>query len=453
MKDHTGQILYIGKALDLAKRVSSYFLDRLDRGPKIQALVQSINHIDYIPADSEREALIIEQGLIRELQPNFNTMWRDDKSFPFIKLTWAEDFPRLYLTRRTPKDGSKYFGPYPNVYSIRHLLRSLWRSKFFPLRLCRYEFSEAKPLPLVKAKQCLYYHTRECPAPCVGRISKTDYRQLAKEAELFFRGRYRPLLSEWEKDMKAASANQDYERAAKLRDNLAGLQHLEERVTVRQINVSDALNRVDHSRAITELQKTLGLKKPPLRVECFDISHFQGLETVASLVVFERGLPKKSDYRKFKIKTVQGIDDFASMGEVVGRRYRRLLNEGRPLPDLILIDGGKGQLGAAQQALYAAFASQGSSVKPSKNPDGLSAVPESTDRAPVPALTAGTRGKIPMASLAKREEELFVPDRSESIRLSKDSPALHLVQHIRDEAHRFAITFHRQRRAKRFLPH
>jgi excinuclease ABC subunit C len=433
MRDQSGHILYVGKARDLAKRVASYFLDRADHSAKIHALVSSIHHVDYIPAASEREALIVEQGLIRRLQPHFNTMWKDDKSYPYVKLTWQEDYPRLFLTRRVSRDGGKYFGPYPNAGQVRRLLRYFWKSKFFALRPCRYDFSEASPLPLVKAKQCLYYHTKECPAPCVGRISKDDYRQLAQEAELFFQGSYKALIETWQREMQEASQTQQYERAAQLRDNLSALRHMEERVTVRKIELSDVLHRVDRSRAISELQKALDLKKPPLRIECFDISHIQGLETVASLVVFERGVPKKSDYRKFKIRSVQGIDDFASMAEVVGRRYRRLLAEDRPLPDLILIDGGKGQLSAAQEALYRAFAGQ---------PPASTGERRATKRLP----------DIPMASLAKREEELFVPGRAEPIRLTAESPARQLVEHVRNEAHRFAITFHRQRRSKRFLP-
>jgi excinuclease ABC subunit C len=418
MRDRTGHILYIGKARDLAKRVASYFAKRSDETAKVAALVASIHHIDYLPAESEREALIIEQNLIRRLQPYFNTMWKDDKTYPHVKLTWKEDFPRIFLTRKIVRDGSKYFGPYSNVTPIKRLLRYLWKQHMFPLRPCRYEFSDKNPLPLEKAKQCLYYHTKECPAPCVGRISKTDYRQIAKEAGLFFRGNFGPLEIAWQKEMKEASTAQNYERAAQLRDNLEALGHMNERVTVHQIDLSDVTDRVDRSRAITALQKALNLKIPPIRIECFDISHFQGTETVASMVAFERGEPKKEDYRKFKIRTVRGIDDFASMGEVVGRRYRRLRDENRKLPDLVLIDGGKGQLQAAQKAIRQVL-----------------------DSARIPA----------MASLAKREEELFLPDHEHSVRLPLDSPAMHLVQHVRDEAHRFAITFHRQRRAKRFL--
>ncbi|MFA5974806.1 MAG: excinuclease ABC subunit UvrC [Elusimicrobiota bacterium] len=419
MRDQTGRILYVGKALDLAKRVSSYFTRNADHPPKISALVASIHHIDYIPTASEREALVMEQGLIRRLQPHFNTMWRDDKSYPYVKLTSKEDFPRLFLTRQRTRDGSNYFGPYPNTGSIRHLLRYLWTHKFFPLRPCRYDFSEAHPLPIEKARGCLYYHTRECPAPCVGRISKDDYRRIAQEAAFFFQGKYKRLIGTWEEEMREASQTQNYERAAQLRDNLSALRHMDERVTVRQIHLDDVVARVDRSRAVTELQQALQLKRPPLRLECFDISHSQGVETVASLVVFERGVPIKSEYRKFKIKTVRGIDDFAGMGEVVGRRYRRLRAEQRPLPDFILIDGGKGQLSAARNAIRSALR-----------------------KGPLPA----------MAALAKREEEVFLPDQDIPVSLPKDSAALLLLQRVRDEAHRFAVTFHRLRRAKRFLP-
>lgn len=418
MRDRTGQILYVGKARDLAKRVASYFMERVEHSAKIAALVTSIHHVDYVPAKSERDALIIERHLIHRLQPYFNSMWKDDKTYPHVKLTWREDFPRIFMTRQIVRDGSKYFGPYPNVTALRRLLRYLWKQHMFPLRPCHYEFSESHPLPIEKAKQCLYYHTKECPAPCVGRINRQDYREIAQGAEHFFKGDFRPLIETWKQELREASKAQDYEQAAILRDNVTALEHMDERITVREIKLEQLGERIDRSRGVSELQKALALKRPPLRMECFDISHFQGTSTVASMVVFERGEPKKDDYRKFKIKTVNGIDDFASMGEVVGRRYRRLRDEGRTLPDLILIDGGKGQLSAAQLAIRKVLES--------------SRVP-------------------PMASLAKREEELFLPESSTPIRLPQDSAAMHLVQRIRDEAHRFAIRFHRERRAKAFL--
>jgi excinuclease ABC subunit C len=417
MRDRVGHIIYIGKAKDLAKRMSSYFMERADREPKVAAMVAMIRHFDYIPTASEREALVMEQQLIRKLRPHFNIMWRDDKSFPWIKLTINEDFPRLFLTRKRVNDGAKYFGPYPNVRQVSSLLRYLWRSRLFPLRPCRYDFSTENPLDPAKIKGCLYYHTKECPAPCANRIAKEDYQRFGQEAALFFEGRYTKLVELWQIEMREAAAKKQYERAAELRDHIVALERMGERVTFRQVELDDVNQRVGRSRSITDLQKALNLKRPPMRIECFDISHTQGVETVASMVVFERGEPKKSDYRKFIIRTVKGIDDFASMAEVVGRRYRRLKKESKRLPDLILIDGGKGQLSAAKAALIKEVGK---------------AIP-------------------PIASLAKRDEELFLPGLEAPILLDKDTPALHLVQAVRDEAHRFAVTFHRLRRGKRML--
>jgi excinuclease ABC subunit C len=398
MRDDIGRILYVGKALNLAKRVGSYFSGKELISAKISALVPAIHHVDYIPTASEREALIVERSLIRQLKPHFNTVWRDDKSYPYVKISLNEDCPQIFLTRKKKSDGASYFGPFTNVRPIRSLLRFLWNKPLFALRPGRPAFGPKSAMTPEEAQQC---------------------RRIAHEIVLFFRGKYRPLMKLWEKEMKEAAANQDYERAGVLRDHLEALEHLHERVTVRQINRADVETHVDRSRAVTDLQNALGLKIPPQRIECFDISHIQGIETVASLVVFEHGVPKKDDYRKFIIRTVPGIDDFASMAEVVGRRYRRLVAERRPLPGLVLIDGGKGQLSAASGALESVLG---------------------------PAYK-----RLAIAALAKREEELFLPDREAPFLLPKDSPALLLVQHVRNEAHRFAITFHRLRRGKRLL--
>lgn len=424
LRDVAGRLLYIGKARDLARRVSSYYHPH-GLSPKVAAMISGVRHVDYLPTVSEREALILEQKLIRQLQPPFNSLWRDDKSYPYIKLTLNEDFPRLYLTRRVLKDGARYYGPYPNAGQVRRLLRYLWKKKFFPLRPCKFEFSEGRLPPYAKVASCLYLHTQECPAPCVGKISKDDYRKIAEKADLFFRGRYGPLLQAWETEMKQASRAMDYERAAQLRDNIATLRHMGEEVTFKRLREEDLAVRQDRARAMTELQQALSLPQPPLRIEAFDISHFQGLEPVASLVVFERGQPQKSDYRRFKIKTVIGIDDFASLAEVVKRRYQRVLNEGQKLPDLILIDGGKGQLSAAKKALAQVLSP--------------------------PPLRGKGATVIPIAALAKQEEALYVPEKESPILLPGDSPALHLVQHVRDEAHRFAVAFHRLRRKKRLI--
>jgi excinuclease ABC subunit C len=420
MRDQTGAIVYIGKALDLKKRVSSYFApsnrESIARGPKIQALVSGVRHIDYVPTASEREALLLEQRLIKRYLPIYNTMWKDGKTYPMVVLTMNEDFPRLRLTREKKKRGNLYFGPFPNVHSTRKLLHWIWRKKFFPLRPCDLEIIDGKPLPYEKVKSCLYLHTGECPAPCLGKISSPAYKKIAKKAQWFFEGKKEKLIHQWRNDMARFSRSTQYEQAAQARDRIETIEHMNENVTFKEVNETDLNVRVGHSRAIQELMKALDLPAPPQRIECFDISHIQGTEKVASMVSFLNGRPDKANYRKFIIRTVEGIDDFKSMAEAVGRRYRRLKKEGQKMPDLVLIDGGKGQLSAALQALIE------QDLK-----------------------------KVPIAALAKEEEELFRPGQKNSIRLPMDSPALLLVRHVRDEAHRFAITFHRARRAKRTL--
>lgn len=411
MRDRAGGILYIGKAIDLRKRVAHYF--RSDVEPKIRALMAEVRHIDYISAAGERDALVIEQRLIQRHQPLYNTMWKDGKTYPYVTLTVNEDFPRLRLTRSRRRDGALYFGPYPNVRAVRHLLDWVWRRRFFSLRPCDLDLREGHPLTYEKVKSCLYLHTGECPGPCLGRVSKDDYQRIVDRARLFFSGKNADLLTAWRDEMHDASRRLDFERAAQLRDSLAALNHIREPVTFRSLKEEDVNVRLESSRALQELQAALGLPRPPVRIECFDISHIQGAETVASMVCFERGRPLKSAYRKFKIKTVTGVDDFASMAEVVERRYRRVKDENLPWPDLVLIDGGPGQLNAARQA-----------------------------------LARVTARSVSLASLAKRDEEVFLPDRSEPICLPKDSPALHVLQRARDEAHRFAVGFHRARRSK-----
>ncbi|HMU95181.1 MAG TPA: excinuclease ABC subunit UvrC [Elusimicrobiota bacterium] len=414
MRNRAGTIVYIGKAVDLRKRVANYFRPT-GLEPKTRALMDEVQHIDYIAAASEREALVIEQRLIGRHQPLFNVMWKDGKTYPFVKISTHEDFPRIRLTRDRRRDGARYFGPYPNVSAVRGLLEGLWKRKLFPLRPCDYEFTEAQPLPYQKVRSCLYLHTGECPAPCLGRINRKDYGVLVDRAILFFEGKNAALRRGWETEMKQAAAEMKFEKAAVLRDHLAALAHVRQTVTFRAMREEDVQGRIQSSQALQELQRALELPRPPRWIECFDISHVQGVETVASLVVLRDGKPDKSQYRKFRVRTVKGIDDFASMEEVVGRRYRRVQAEGGPWPDLTLIDGGPGQLSAALRAV------------------------------------APLGRRLALASLAKREEEIFLPDRKDPIRLPKSSPALHLLQRVRDEAHRFAITFHRSRRDKKMI--
>ncbi|PIR17549.1 MAG: hypothetical protein COV48_08520, partial [Elusimicrobia bacterium CG11_big_fil_rev_8_21_14_0_20_64_6] len=234
MRDAGAEILYIGKALDLAKRVSQYFNPNKE-DLKNQSLAPLIRRIDYILCESEREALLLERRLINEHQPFFNVMWKDGKTYPYLKISLGEDFPRIYTTRKKTKDGGAYFGPFPKVTPIRALLRYLWKQRLFPLRPCRWDFSESKPLNKRKINSCLYYHTKECPAPCAGKIDKAGYRDITERAVLFFKGRYDDLRREFERDMKAASKTMDYERAAQLRDNIQALSQMGERVRVRAV--------------------------------------------------------------------------------------------------------------------------------------------------------------------------------------------------------------------------
>jgi len=411
MRDSRGGILYIGKAKDLFKRVSQYFNPNKP-DLKNTVLAPLVRAIDYIPCASERESLLLERRLIRERQPFFNAMWKDDKTYPYVKLTLSEDYPRLMLTRRKVKDGGLYFGPYPKVALIKGLLEHLWRQKLFPLRPCRWNFNLAKPLDPRMMRACLYYHTRECPAPCAGRISPEDYRAIARNAALFFSGKREGLRRAFAAQMRSASQRMEYENAARLRDNLLALEQMGEHVRVRALAADDISRSLESSRAVTDLQTALGLAAPPNHVECFDVSHFQGRQLVAGMVCFQGGQPHKDHYRRFRLREVSGVDDFRSIAEAVRRRYSRLLREGQALPDLVLIDGGKGQLGAALAELQA------------------------------------LKLRIPVAALAKRIEEVFLPGRPEAILLERGRPALRLLQRLRDEAHRFGVAYHRLLRGK-----
>ncbi|MFH1725247.1 MAG: excinuclease ABC subunit UvrC [Elusimicrobiota bacterium] len=411
MRDASMDVLYVGKAVDLAKRVAHYFNPRRP-DPKTRQLAPLVRKIDYIHCSSEREALIWERRLIRKYQPFFNSMWKDDKSYPYVKITMGEDFPRLRIVRRRRRDGALYFGPYPKVTPVRSLARSLWKRRLFPLRPCDHEFSRRKPLDQRRIKACLYYHTGECPAPCAGRVKPAAYRRIAENAALFFQGRYARLRRSFERRMRAAAKALDFETAAQMRDNVAALEHMGERVRYREVRPGRIAERIDASREVTDLQGALGLRRPPHHIECFDVSHLFGRQAVGSMVCFSGGEPNRDHYRRFRIQTVPGIDDFAAMAEIVRRRYRDVLETGSPLPDLVVVDGGKGQLSAAAEAL------------------------------------AGVKASVPLASLAKRNEEVFLPGKRTPIRLERGRAALRLLQRVRDEAHRFAVSFHRLRRKK-----
>ena len=522
MHDAEGKVIYVGKAVVLKNRVRSYFRNLASHTPKVKAMVAKIAEIETIVTSSEVEALILECNLIKKYRPRYNISLKDDKTYPYLKVTLQEDFPRLYMTRRLLRDGSKYYGPYADAGAM-HATVKLLRS-MFPLRTCR-KMNPDRP--------CLNYHIKRCLAPCAGYVSKDEYGQMIKSVCMVLDGRTTELERDLKQRMQAAAEDYAFEEAARLRDQLQAVERLNESQKAVTNNGGDmdiigfaqdmtgnclqiffvrkgklsgrdnfflqdggeaqqevltafikqyyndatfipreivlpqlpeaeeqqlieawlsgkaerkvelfvpqrgvkrellqlandnalkllserlrkgSLSLKNDEQAAEELQQALGLEHSLERMDCFDISHTQGSETVASMVVFRKGSISKKDYRKYKIVSAEGKpDDFKSMQEVVYRRYK----DYEDLPNLVVIDGGKGQLSSALEVIR-----------------GLGLA------------------DLPVVGLAKREEEIFIPHQSTSILLDRDSAALHLIQRIRDEAHRFAITFHRKLRGKRNL--
>ncbi|MCI7540815.1 MAG: excinuclease ABC subunit UvrC [Veillonellaceae bacterium] len=521
MKDAAGKIIYVGKAVVLKNRVRQYFQSQRNHTPKVRAMVAKVADFEFIMTASEVEALILECNLIKKHRPRYNISLKDDKSYPYVKVTLQDDFPRVFLTHRIRKDGARYFGPYTNVTAVHESLKLLRR--LFPLRNCK----------TLQDRPCLEYHIKRCLAPCAGKISKEEYDGMIRSVLMFLEGRTVDVEKELEYRMKKAAEAYHFELAARLRDQLAAVKKVAEKQNIvtgagdqdaigmarseigvcvqvffirsgkmigrehfllqgsedesdeallaaflqqyyhratfipREILLpmdlaevslletwlaekkgakvqllvpqrgtkhdivamaasnaekflSDEAARIRQANAQTlgaveELGRYLGLKNPPNRMECFDISHIQGSETVASMVVFEGGLPKKSDYRRFKINSTEGKpDDFLSMREVTQRRYGDLPES--ELPDLIVIDGGKGQLSSALEIIRG----------------------------------AGHKD-VPVVGLAKQFELVFREGESDPVVLPRHSQALYLIERIRDEAHRFAITYHRNLRGKRNL--
>jgi len=514
-------VLYVGKAKSLRARVRSYFQPSAQHSPRIERLVAEVDDLEIIVVDTELEALILESNWIKRERPRFNVVLRDDKNFPYLKLSVQDRYPRVSLVRSARLDGSLYFGPFIPAWVARRSLKLIPR--FFQVATCGEVFDG-------KRRPCLYYHLDQCLAPCAGKTNPAEYARAAHDARLFLEGRSRDLEASLRAQMLEASEAQEFERAARLRDTLGMIERLAVRQRIASVGLEDqdylshhqeagqatlqlfemregkiqsrrefAFPDLDpdpqafyaavlsqyyaeaqpppeiylpvlplesellerwlsgrrgsrvrllvpargvkkrfldlvrrnaelafenrfrsaHSHGVEVLQalaSALGLEEPPYRIECFDISNIQGADSVASLVVWEAGKAKRSEYRSFTIRGVEGPDDFASIAEAVTRRYRRVLAENGALPDLVLIDGGTGQLGAA-----------------------------------VRALTTVGLPTLPVVALAKREEEIWMHGAGEPIRLDRSSPALQLVQRIRDEAHRFAVTHHRGKRKRRTL--
>ena len=526
-KNNVGEIIYIGKAKNLRTRVRSYFQKNKYQTPKNQSMIKRITDLDWIVVSTEVEALLTEANLVKEHKPHYNINLKDDKSFPYIRIT-TEPYPRIFITRDIVKDGSRYFGPYTDVYLLRRSLKAVHR--IFPVRSCDY-YLDQEVIRAGKVDLCLDYHIKKCEGPCQDLVSKNDYSAMIKRVVQFLYGKTKETENYINKQMSVAADETRYEDAAMYRDQLAAVKsfkekqrkvaadfdnrdvfaiakqdnmcvtvivrirngriHSREKISINIGDESDAdifesvitqfyldsdfipktinvaenptnkqqllvwliekrngpvhiqvpkrgekareirlaaqnaklllgewiINRKKRReltpKMVQQLQEDLQLKIPPRRIEAFDISHLGGTNTVASMVCFIDGKARKSEYRKYKIKTVDGVDDFAAMREVVIRRYRRLKNEQATLPDLILIDGGKGQLSMAISALREL---------------GLD--------------------YLTVIGLAKQLEEVFVPGYADAQSIPKQSPGLILLRKIRDEAHRFAITFHKQKRNK-----
>ena len=409
MRDRQGKIVYIGKAVSLRSRVQSYFRKATLRSadPKLRGLIESVHDLEYIVVRNEAEALLTEGRLIKEYRPRFNVMLRDDKRFLLVRINLNEPFPRFKTCRIKKDDGAIYFGPYTSTAAAR-LAVSLCE-RMFGLRVCR---------PRVPGhtdyQHCLNDVIRTCSAPCMGRITQEGYLARTEEALAFLRGERRDLVDELDEAMQAASKSQDFEKAAAYRDVLKLLRKSNREKARGMPNLAGTQARIQEG--VEALKVSLRLPRSPAVIECFDISNISGTFSVASMVCAVNGVPRKNRYRLFRIRTVEGIDDPGMMKEAVHRRYRRVLEEGEVLPDLILVDGGITQLRAAQEAL---------------NELGL---PDH-----------------PLAGLAKQFEEIHCEQRGvvSPLRLDLDSPALQILQRIRDEAHRFALTYHRRLRNQR----
>jgi excinuclease ABC subunit C len=529
-KNDKGKVIYVGKANNLRNRVKSYFHSNYSNA-KTLMLVSKINDIELVVTDTEVEALVLENNLIKELKPRYNVNLKDDKSFPFIKVT-NEPYPRVFSTRRVARDGSKYFGPYTSVKNMKAALRMI--NQIFKIRSCKYDIND-ETIAKKKFKICLDYHIKKCDGPCEGLVSEREYNEMVDEVVKVVRGRTDELIKDLENKMSSEAEAMQFEKAGEIRDKIEQLQLIsakqkvvsndfEDRdvITVafedkdsacsifnirngklvgkKQLKLGlkgdEELNEIYNSAikfyygdfteipkeilleteptegellekwlnqradrkvkfiipqrgelkslvkmckenailqlkeiqiqkmkkegsvsySLSALQRDLRLKELPKRIECFDISNIQGSDSVASMVVFVDGKPKKSEYKKYIIKSVTGPDDFASMQEVIKRRYTRLLENKEPMPNLIIVDGGKGQLSTAVQVL----------------------------------IILGIK-QYNIIGLAKRLDEVFFPGKSEPESIPKTSSGLKLLQQIRDEAHRFAVTFHRHRRSKRTI--
>ena len=416
MKDADEKVLYIGKAKNLRSRVSSYFQPGANlaesRGPWIVEMINKTATVEYLQTESEVDAILQEARLIKDIHPPYNSDLKDAKTFPYLEITTRQEFPGVYITRNPQDSKNRLFGPFTNVKELRAVMNVL--QKIFRFRTCKLEIS-SKDEKRRFFRPCLLHSIKQCSAPCGDRVSKDDYKAQIKDLIKFMQSKRATVLRNLKKQMEAASEAMDFEAAAMYRDRIRLIENLDKRGTVEG-NVQPEVFAADPTEALSKLQSMLKTDQPVRIIEGFDIAHLSGQETVGSMVQFIDGRPFKNGYRRFKIKTVKGVDDYASLKEVVGRRYKRALAGEELWPDLVLIDGGIGQLHAAEEAF-------------------------SEMDAPMPRL----------ASIAKKEEIIYVHGQEKPHELPANDPARKLIQTIRDEAHRFAQHYHHILRSKSVL--
>jgi excinuclease ABC subunit C len=408
MKDTAGRVIYVGKAKNLRARAGSYFL-RAAQHEARTFWIREIGDIDFLECESEVDALLMESRLIKDVQPKYNKELKDDKTFPYLVVTTREDFPRVYVTRQPPERNARVFGPFTRAWALRAAVQAL--QKIFRFRTCSLDIEEHDDR-WRWFRPCLLANIRQCTAPCNLRISKDDYRRDIDRFVRVLEGHRRTLITELHDEMQQAAKSRLFEKAARLRDEIRLLERLDERGEL-DTHVQPEVFYIDPKKGLAGLKKVLKLAEMPRTVEGVDIAHLGGGETVASVVQFLDGLPFKPGYRRYKIQGVAGVDDFRSIHEVISRRYKRLSDEMETFPDILLIDGGRGQLNAA----LAAFRD-------------IEVTPPT------------------ILSLAKREEEVYLPDLPDPLKLSRHSFALRLLQYVRDEAHRFAQHYHHILRRK-----
>ena len=416
MKAPGDVVLYIGKAKNLRARVAGYFQPGSDlmtsRGPKILEMVHKVETVDYLEAKSEVDAILQEARLIKDIRPAYNTALIDSKTFPYLEITTREQFPGIYITRNPRNPRSRLFGPFTGARDLRAVLVVL--QKIFKFRTCNLDIRQDDDKRRF-FRPCILYSIKQCTAPCGARIEREEYRKLINDLVKFLQSKRSIVLRTLKKQMDTTATARDYEAAAMYRDRIRLIERLDDRGTVEG-NVQPEVFAADPSEALLKLQKLLTAANPIRIIEGFDIAHISGAETVGSMVQFIDGRPFKSGYRRFKIKTVTGIDDYACIREVVTRRYRRAMAGEELWPDLVLIDGGLGHLHAAEVAFRRM-------------------------KAPLPHL----------ASIAKKEEMIFVHPSNTPLKLPANAPARKLLQYVRDEAHRFAQHYHHILRSKKML--